>query len=647
MTSFAQVITPTTPFVLTNQGCNQQNLRVTAIEFRAANPADLEGTPIGQLVQGEIWATWAVSGNGYNPHIQFNISIDGNAPTAIANCVSVKDNNGNTRNIIDGETFKIANFSWPYGSELSINNLYIHWLTGNISGTTNACQTSAGNSQCSRPSATFLVRTPLVANFEFTTNCNDFTVDFENLTTGGNPADYVYSWSFTGGSPATSAASDPQNVDFGSANSYNVTLQVTSGGIVKSLQKTVTLYGISPVAPVLTVPTPLCDASSVTITFTAAAGVEYSLNSDFSTSITGGSFTANVSSSGTVYARTVGTTCTSNSTYTVGPARVTPVAPVLTVPAPTCDAASVTITFTAATGVEYSLNSGFTTTITNGSFAANVNSSGTVYARTIGTTTCVSNSNYTVDPAPLTPAAPVLEVPDPLCDATTVAITFTAVDGVEYSLNSDFSTTITDGSFTADVNSSGTVYAKTTGTSCMISSGFEVAPAPVTPAAPVLDVPAPACDATTVTITFTALDGVEYSLNSDFSTSITDGSFTADVNSSGTVYARTTGTTCMISSGYEVASAPVTPAAPVLDVPAPACDATTVTITFTALDGVEYSLNSDFSTTITDGSFTADVNSSGTVYAKTTGTSCVISSGFEVAPAPVTPAAPVLDVPAP
>ncbi|SFB51081.1 hypothetical protein, partial [Algoriphagus aquimarinus] len=646
------IITPATPFVLNNPGCNQENLKVIEIEFRDSNgnvfdPNALDGTAIGTVIVGGIWAKWQVSGNGYNPHIQYDIYVNDVKGPSQANCVVLEDASGNTRNVVNNEVFKIGNFSWEYGDKLEVKNLYINWNTGSAQANNKSCPTSAGNAQCSYPGVVFLVRTPLVANFDFETNCNDFTVDFENLTTGGNPADYVYSWSFTGGNPATSAASDPQNVDFGSANSYNVTLQVTSGGIVKSLQKTVTLYGISPVAPVLTVPTPLCDASSVTITFTAAAGVEYSLDSDFSTSITGGSFTANVSSSGTVYARTVGTTCTSNSTYTVGPARVTPVAPVLTVPAPTCDAASVTITFTAATGVEYSLNSGFTTTITNGSFAANVNSSGTVYARTIGTTTCVSNSNYTVDPAPLTPAAPVLEVPDPLCDATTVAITFTAVDGVEYSLNSDFSTTITDGSFTADVNSSGTVYAKTTGTSCMISSGFEVAPAPVTPAAPVLDVPAPACDAASVTITFTAVVGVEYSLNSDFSTTITDGSFTAATNSSGTVYARTTGTTCMISSGYEVASAPVTPAAPVLEVPDPLCDATTVAITFTAVDGVEYSLNSDFSTTITDGSFTADVNSSGTVYAKTTGTSCVISSGFEVAPAPVTPAAPVLDVPAP
>ena len=366
------------------------------------------------------------------------------------------------------------------------------------------------------------------------------------------------------------------------------------------------------------------------------------MNSDFTSTISNGSFTAGVNSSGTVYARATGTTCVISSGYSVAPAPATPTAPVLTVPAPVCDATTVAITFTAVEGVEYSLTSDFTSTISNGSFTAGVNSSGTVYARTIGTT-CVISSGYTVNPAPSTPAAPVLTVPAPLCDATTVAITFTAVEGVEYSLNSDFTSTISNGSFTAGVNSSGTVYARATGTTCVISSGYSVAPAPVTPAAPVLTVPAPLCDATTVAITFTAVDGVEYSLSSDFTTTITNGSFTANANSTGTVYARATGTTCVISSGYTVAPAPVTPAAPVLTVPAPLCDATTVTITFTAVEGVEYSLTSDFSTTISEGSFTTEVNSSGTVYARTEGTTCVISSDYTVAPAPISPEAPTTD----
>ncbi|MFC5191432.1 hypothetical protein ACFPIK_06605, partial [Algoriphagus aquatilis] len=120
-----------------------------------------------------------------------------------------------------------------------------------------------------------------------------------------------------------------------------------------------------------------------------------------------------------------------------------------------------------------------------------------------------------------------------------------------------------------------------------------------TPSAPALSVPAPACDATSVTVTFSAATGVEYSLSNTFTTLITGGSFSAPVNSSGTVYARTVGTSCVISSPFTVAAAPVTPSAPALSVPAPACDATSVTVTFSAATGVEYSLSNTFTTLIT------------------------------------------------
>ncbi|KPQ13400.1 MAG: T9SS substrate with DUF11 repeats, partial [Algoriphagus marincola HL-49] len=83
-----------------------------------------------------------------------------------------------------------------------------------------------------------------------------------------------------------------------------------------------------------------------------------------------------------------------------------------------------------------------------------------------------------------------------------------------------------------------------------------------------------------------------------------------------------------------------TPIAPVLDVPAPACDATSVTITFTAEAGVEYSLTNTFAELIVGGSFDAPVDSNGTVFARTEGTECVVSSPFTVAPAPASPDAP-------
>uniref|UniRef100_UPI0030D92378 hypothetical protein n=1 Tax=Algoriphagus aquimarinus TaxID=237018 RepID=UPI0030D92378 len=351
-TGFSQgQIIGTVPIVidpLNPPGCPQNNVNIAEIQFRQLDgtpfpgPFNPVGLDLGDNVPGKIFIKFGGSTtNAYNLYAQFDVYINGVKTGATRTLCLFPGVNVPTQ---DGLFYFIDNFNWNYGEKIEINNIYMTWTTGNA-GDGN-CTPRLQNAQCYYNPTGLVVNTPLVANFDFTTNCDDFTVDFEDLTTGGNPADYAYSWSFTGGTPASSVASDPQNVDFGSANSYEVTLQVTSEGIVKSIQKTVTLYGISPAAPVLTVPTPLCDATTVTITFTAVDGVEYSLNSDFSTTIAEGSFTAGVSSSGTVYARTEGTTCVSSSAFEVAPAPVTPTAPELTVPAPTCDATTVTITFT-------------------------------------------------------------------------------------------------------------------------------------------------------------------------------------------------------------------------------------------------------------------------------------------------------------
>ncbi|MDE0561951.1 hypothetical protein OU792_18280 [Algoriphagus sp. NF] len=319
-----------------------------------------------------------------------------------------------------------------------------------------------------------------------------------------------------------------------------------------------------------------------------------------------------------------------------------PVAPTAEVTQPTCDVATGTITVTAplGQGLTYSING---TDYQASTTFAGVNL-GTYNVTVKSAAGCESlPAEVTVNPQPETPAAPVLTVPAPACDATSVTITFTAEAGVEYSLTNTFAELIVGGSFDAPVDSNGTVFARTEGTECVVSSPFTVAPAPASPDAPVLTVPAPACDATSVTITFTAEAGVEYSLTNIFAELIVGGSFDAPVDSNGTVFARTEGTECVVSSPFTVAPAPASPDAPVLTVPAPACDATSVTITFTAEAGVEYSLTNTFAELIVGGSFDAPVDSNGTVFARTEGTECVVSSPFTVAPAPASPDAPIGD----
>ena len=104
------------------------------------------------------------------------------------------------------------------------------------------CEKLDRNAQCWSSPAGFLVRTPLVARFNFDTNCDDFIVDFENLTTGGNPSDYTFKWIFSNGTPNISTDVNPQNISFPGPGTYSVKLEVTSQQITKSVTRDVTLY---------------------------------------------------------------------------------------------------------------------------------------------------------------------------------------------------------------------------------------------------------------------------------------------------------------------------------------------------------------------------------------------------------------------
>ena len=238
---FAQTITPTEPFDVGNPACRQNNLQVVSYQFRDANgnifdPASIADFEIGQPVMGQIWATWAVSGNGYNPHIQFDIFTNGTRRQTIANCVVVEDANGNTRNVVNGDVFKIADFTWNFGEKLEIENIYITWETGNAQANNKSCPTSAGNSQCSFPGIAFVVNTPLVANFDFETNCENLSVSFENLTTGGEVAGYNFTWNFGDGNTSTQV--NPTHT-YTTAGTYTVTLTARDGLFERTITKQV------------------------------------------------------------------------------------------------------------------------------------------------------------------------------------------------------------------------------------------------------------------------------------------------------------------------------------------------------------------------------------------------------------------------
>ncbi|MDI1321710.1 MAG: PKD domain-containing protein, partial [Algoriphagus sp.] len=248
------VITDTSPFPIdyTNPpACPQNNLQVTAVEFRdefgdPISPGDLDGTPLGTPIEGEIWATFAVSGNGYNLHVQYDLYINDVLQGGTqAKCIVYEDGLGNTINIEDGDQIRVSDFTWNYGDKIEIKNIYQTWKTGKADSDDKDCPTTAGNAQCDFKGPGFVVKTPLVANFDYTSSCENFEISFTDKSTGGEIDSYTWSWDFNQDGISDSDLQNP-TYTFPAAGSYEVTLIVDDPvASPKTITKTVIVNSCS------------------------------------------------------------------------------------------------------------------------------------------------------------------------------------------------------------------------------------------------------------------------------------------------------------------------------------------------------------------------------------------------------------------
>ena len=204
------VIDPANP-----PGCPQNNVNIVEIQFRDEmgvpfpNPYNPNGLEIGDPIPGEIWVKFGGStSNAYNLYAQFDVFINGLKGGDTRTLCLFGGVNVPTQ---DGLFYKIDNFTWEYGDKLEIKNIYMTWTTGNP-GSGN-CTPRLQNSQCYYNPTGLVVNTPLVANFDFQTFCDNRNVAFTNLTTGGDPAlNATYSWNFGDGSSSSNAMPLPRSV---------------------------------------------------------------------------------------------------------------------------------------------------------------------------------------------------------------------------------------------------------------------------------------------------------------------------------------------------------------------------------------------------------------------------------------------------
>lgn len=184
--------------------------------------------------------------------------------------------------------------------------------------------------------------TPTV-NFTIpTTACVGSTINLLNTTTGASG----YTWTMTGGTPATSNATNP-TVSYASAGLYSVTLLANNGNVTSSITKTINII----TGPTISVNTPsVCSGNQATLTATGATGYTW----------TAGPTTATMTASPaitTVYTVTGSNgTCLSSQTATI----VITTGPTINVNTPTvCASTQATLIATGATN--YTWTAGPTT----------------------------------------------------------------------------------------------------------------------------------------------------------------------------------------------------------------------------------------------------------------------------------------------
>ena len=183
-----------------------------------------------------------------------------------------------------------------------------------------------------------------------------------------------------------------------------------------------------------------------------------------------------------VTARFVDGECISEGTpVTVNDQPQTPSEPVIAdVIQPTCEVETGTIIVTEIEGVEFSIGGEYQT---SGTFSGLAPGDYMVTARFVDGECISEGTIVTINPQPVTPAAPVANVTQPTCDVATGTITVTPIAGVTYSINgqsyqaSNVFAGVVPGNYTVTVQSAA---------GC-VSAGTPVTvnPQPATPSSPV------------------------------------------------------------------------------------------------------------------------------------------------------------------
>ena len=322
------------------------------------------------------------------------------------------------------------------------------------------------------------------------------------------------------------------------AGTYSVYAK-NAGGVSAATSVTINAQPATPSVPTVNLVQPTCNVATGTITVTAPTGLSYSIDGSNYTNTTG-IFSTVATGTYTVYAKN-SNGCISTTTATINAQPATPAVPTVTLVQPTCNVATGTITVTAPTGLNYSID-GSNYTNTTGIFSTVATGTYTVYAK--NSNGCISTTTATINAQPATPAVPTVTLVQPTCNIATGTITVTAPTGLNYSIDGS-NYTNTSGIFNSVATGTYTVYAKNS-SGCISTTTATINAQPATPAAPTVSLVQPICGITTGTITVStpigsgliySIDGTNYQSGVTFNNVVTGTHIVYTKNASGCIAA--------------------------------------------------------------------------------------------------------------
>ncbi|MDI5896386.1 gliding motility-associated C-terminal domain-containing protein [Flavobacterium algoritolerans] len=394
-----------------------------------------------------------------------------------------------------------------------------------------------------------------------------------------------------------------------------------------------------PVVPTtVSVVQPTCGIPSGSITITTQTGVEYSLNG--TTYQASNTFTGLVPGTYTLYVRnTADNTCvtSSGSVTTINAIPTPPVVPTTaSVTQPTCGMPLGSITITAQTGVEYSLN-GTTYQASNLFTGLTPGTTYTLYVRNLSDTTCVTSSasTTTINPIQVVLVPTAVSVVQPTCAVQSGTIVVTTQPGVAYSLNgltyqaSNTFAGLAPGNYTLYVRNTADISCLNTSTSAVTINAIPTPPVVPTTSSVVQ----PTCSVTSGTIVIATQSGVEYSLNG--TTYQASNTFTGLAPNNYILYVRNIAdNTCSVQSltSVTINPLPLLPSTPTLvQVVQPTCLVPSGSITISTQANVQYSLgngyqNSNVFNNLAPGKYTMSVRFTNSIACITIGAEITINA---------------------